>query len=396
MMMESPQQHQGVATMTNDSGFSRDSVIARAKAIILTPQEEWPLIEAEQRSMSEIFLRYSMPIAAIGPVASFLGGQIFGYGMFGISYNPGLATGLSMAVMSYVMALAGIIILTLIVDFLAPRFNGTSDRLSAFKLVAYSMTAAALAGIFGIVPSLAWLGILGLYSLYLFYTGAAPMMKVPGEKAVVFTVVTFVCAIVFYLVTAAVLGAMGNMIGMRPGIPSAGEMSGTVNVPGVGAVDVGRMQAAAGEAEAAMKRKAVDIAVLQAMLPASIAGFSRSSIESTALGVGGSQAQGRYERDGQSFALSVTDMAALGAMASLGAAVGVQSNREDADGYERTRTIDGELVTEKWNRTRKSGEYGTTVASRFMVKAEGTADDIAVLKGAVDSIDSGKLRSLAD
>jgi hypothetical protein len=298
MMMESPQQHQGVATMTNDSGFSRDSVIARAKAIILTPQEEWPLIEAEQRSMSEIFLRYSMPIAAIGPVASFLGGQIFGYGMFGISYNPGLATGLSMAVMSYVMALAGIVVLTLIVDFLAPRFNGTSDRPSAFKLVAYSMTAAALVGIFGIVPSLAWLGILGLYSLYLFYTGAAPMMKVPGEKAVVFTVVTFVCAIVFYLVAAAVLGAMGNMIGMRPGIPSAGEMSGTVNVPGVGAVDVGKMQAAAGEAEAAMKRKAVDIAVLQAMLPASIAGFSRSSIESTALGVGGSHAQGRYERNG--------------------------------------------------------------------------------------------------
>lgn len=207
--------------MTNDSGFSRESIISRAKAIITNPTAEWPRIEAEHRSVSDIFIRYSIPLAAIGPAAGFLGGQIFGYGMFGISYRPGLVTGLSMAVLSLVLSLTGIIVLTLIVELLSPKFGGTADRQSAFKLVAYSMTAAALAGIFGIIPALAWLGIVGLYSFYLFYTGITSMLKVPSEKAVMFTVATFVCAMIFYLVAGAVIGSMGNMFGMRPGIPSA-------------------------------------------------------------------------------------------------------------------------------------------------------------------------------
>lgn len=208
--------------MTEDSGFSRDSTIARAKAIIATPREEWPRIDAERQSISEIFTRYSMPLAAIGPVASFLGGQVFGYGTFGISYRPGLVAGLSLAVMSYAMALVGIFVLTLIVEFLAPRFQGTASRLSAFKLVAYSMTAAALAGIFGIIPAFAWLGIVGLYSVYLFYTGVTPIMKVPAEKAVIFSVVTFICAMAFWLLAGAIIGTMADMLGMRPGIPGAG------------------------------------------------------------------------------------------------------------------------------------------------------------------------------
>lgn len=216
--------------MTKDSGFSRDSIIARAKAIMMTPQEEWPRIEMEQQSIGEIFTRYSMPLAAIGPVAGFLGGQIFGYGMFGISYRPGLVAALSMAAMSYVMALAGIVVLTLIVEFLAPRFHGTASRLSAFKLVAYSMTAAALAGIFGIIPSLAWLGIVGLYSLYLFYTGVTPILKVPAEKAVIFTIIAFVGALIFWLLAGAIVGSMGSMLGMRPGIPSAADTPRTVHV----------------------------------------------------------------------------------------------------------------------------------------------------------------------
>lgn len=384
--------------MTDDSGFSRDSIVARAKAIITTPIGEWPNIEAEQRSISDIFIRYSVPLAAIGPIATFLGGQIFGYGMFGISYRPGLLPGLSMAILSFVMALVGIIVLTLIVDFLAPKFGGTANRLNAFKLVAYSMTAAALAGVFGIIPAIAWLGLVGLYSLYLFYTGVAPMMKVPVEKTALFCVVTFVCAIVLYLVAGAVIASLSGMFGMRPGIPSAGDVSGTVTVPGMGSVDVGKMQQAAQRAEDQIKGgagKSVDSSALQAMLPAAIAGFSRTSTESASLGSVGGHAEGRYEKGSQHFELSVTDMSALGALASMGAAMGVKSNREDADGYERTQTINGEFVTEKWNRTDKSGEYGTTIASRFMVKAEGTVDDIAILKDAVGMIDAGSLRSLA-
>ena len=75
--------------------------------------------------------------------------------------------------------------------------------------------------------------------------------------------------------------------------------------------------------------------------------------------------------------------------------MGVEQNREDADGYERTRTVDGKIQTEKWNNKRSKGSYGTQVAGRFMVEADGEAGSIDELKAIVTGIDAGKLEALA-
>jgi hypothetical protein len=222
-------------------------------------------------------------------------------------------------------------------------------------------------------------------------------LNIPAAKALTFTIVTVLCAIVLSFVVGAVVASVTGIFSHPPLMSGdAGTLSGSVNVPGVGTVDVAKMQAAASKAEAAAKTggKAADAAALQALLPPTIAGFKRTSVESAALGQAGSNAEGRYEKDGQSFSLTVTDMSAMGALASMGAAMGVTSNKEDADGYERTQTVDGRIVSEKWNKTDKNGEYGTTLADRFMVKAEGQVDDIETLKSAVGSIDAGTLSAL--
>lgn len=211
--------------MTDEGGFTRDSIIARAKAIIMRPREEWPRIDSEPASIGQIFTGYVMPLAAIGPVAMLLGSQIFGYGAFGIRYRPGLVDSLSMAVASYVITLVGIMVMTVVVSFLGPKFGGTDDRLSAFKLVAYSMTAAALAGIFSLIPALSWLGIVGLYSLYLLHAGATPVMKVPAAKAMTFTIVTVLCVAVLYLVAGAIIGTIAGITGMRPAMPPMDPMA---------------------------------------------------------------------------------------------------------------------------------------------------------------------------
>ncbi len=48
------------------------------------------------------------------------------------------------------------------------------------------MTASYLSGIFGLVPALAISGIVGPYSLYLFYVGATPVLAVSEDKAIGF------------------------------------------------------------------------------------------------------------------------------------------------------------------------------------------------------------------
>ena len=64
------------------------------------------------------------------------------------------------------------------------------------------------------------------------------------------------------------------------------------------------------------------------------------------------------------------DIAGLGAVAGIAGAMGVEQNREDADGYERTRTVDGAIQTEKWNKTNQSGSFGTQTVGRPRMSAK--------------------------
>src|SRR5688572_30293998 len=157
-------------------------LVERAKAILLKPKEEWPRIAADPSTPGDVVTRYAIPLIAIGPVASFIGGQLFGYSTWFVSYRPGLMAGLSSAVGSFVMSLIVLLAVTFIAELLAPKFGGEANRRQALKWVAYGATASWVGAIFGLIPSLAGLGMLaGLYSLYLFYVGASPVMKVPED-----------------------------------------------------------------------------------------------------------------------------------------------------------------------------------------------------------------------
>jgi len=375
------------------AGGTPPSLVERAKAIILKPKTEWLVIDRETVPSGDIFTRYAVPLAAIGPVATFIGSQVFGYGVFGSS----LMGSLSMAISGFVLSLIGLFIVSFIADKLAPKFGGVASSRNAFKLVAYSMTASWLAGIFNLVPALGFLAILGLYSFYLFYVGAAPLMKVPAEKALTYTIVTVLCVIVIYITIWAITASVGRMVGVSM-TPSVGSMSssedGALSIPGVGTIDTGKLEQAARDMEAAQNREAVAPADLQALLPESIGGYQRMSVSSAKAGPS-SQAEGAYEANEKRFTLKVADMAAMGAMAGMAGALGMESSREDGDSYERTNTVDGNLVIEKWDRASERGSFATVVGKRFMVEADGDAGSIDELKAAVASIDMGRLASLA-
>ncbi len=392
-----------------DLPASDAAIIARAKAILLKPAEEWPRIAAEPSSTNEIFLRYVVPLAAIGPICRFLRGQLFGWGAFGISFRPGLLGGLTELVVSYVLTLVGVFVLALIADALAPKFAGQSNRVNATKLIAYGATASFVAGVFSLIPGLGILALLGLYSFYLFYLGAEPVMRVPHDKALAYTAVTLLCAVVLSFVVSAVtvpvLGLFGGgaLVGGLAGggsLVGGGDVSGKLVLPGGGAVDVSQINKAAAQLQTgqvqAGKKPAIDPSVLQGLLPASVGGYQRTAIESSAMGAMGSVADGTYNSGNQSYHLKVTDMAAMGALAGIGAAMGVQESKQDADGYEKTGTVDGHLQSEAWHKGSSSGKFGVIVGNRFSIDAEGSAVSIDDLKAAVATIDQGRLTSLAN
>ncbi|WP_293882779.1 Yip1 family protein [Sphingomonas sp.] len=385
----------------------QNALVDRAKAILLTPKTEWPVIDAESITVAEIFKSYVLPLAAIGPVAQLVGSTVFGYGVVGFSYRPTLAAAIGTAIVGYVFALIGVYLLALIIDYLAPQFGAAKNRTQAFKLAAYASTAAWVTGIFGLLPALTFLALLGgIYSLYLLYLGLPVLMKVTAEKLVPYFAVIIVVAIVIRLVLLALTVPLIGTFAMAGGASAVDTASGTVTIPGGGSVDLDRMQAASKRMEASaaamqngQAKPPTAPALLQALLPATLpGGFTRTSLESASAGsggLGGSNAKGEYTSGDQIVRLEVTDMGALGGLAALGGAMNIESTKQSASGYEKTGKVDGRLTTEKWDAAGKSGTYNTIVADRFMVEASGTAPSIDVFKSAVAAINIAQIEALA-
>jgi hypothetical protein len=135
------------------------------------------------------------------------------------TFRMPFVAGLSMAIVSFVMALVGVFVIALVIDTLAPNFGGEKNQGQALKVAAYSFTPAWLAGVLNLIPMLGVLVLLAsLYGLYLLYLGLPVLMKAPEDKAVPYTAVVVVCAIVVSLVIGAVAGIFGGMGGAHYGM----------------------------------------------------------------------------------------------------------------------------------------------------------------------------------
>lgn len=206
--------------MTAQPAENTPSIIERAKSIILHPTTEWPRIAAEDTTTREVMTGYVVPLALIGPVCGTIGTLVFGAGVLGTGplvevYRPSPLSAVIGAVVAFALTLISFLVLTLIADWLSPRFGGQNRSEAAFKLVAYSATPALLAGVFSLVPHLNILGIVAFYGLYLIYTGATPMLGLPKDKAAGYTAVLVLLAFLLNLgVAAAVAANMALLAGM--------------------------------------------------------------------------------------------------------------------------------------------------------------------------------------
>lgn len=146
--------------------------------------------------------------------------------------------------------------------------------------------------------------------------------------------------------------------------------------------------------------EAVDFRELKALLPDELGGMPRKSAEgqkSGAMGFTLSMAEARYEKEGGGrIKLTITDAGAVAGMAAMAmyAWAGMEIDKEDENGYEKTTTIKGYRGYEKYNKSSNSSELSLIVANRFIVQLDG--DDVSVddLKSALDKVDFGKLEGM--
>lgn len=179
------------------------NLVERAKNILITPKTEWEVIKNEETSSSQIITGYVIPLALIPTIA-----LIVGWGVVGVIFTS-FKYGLIMGVITFLNAVIGVIISSIIIDALAPSFGSQKNLNKSFQLVAFSMTPGWIAGIFNLLPTLGWLAsIAGLYGLYLLYLGLSPLKETPEDKKVGYLVVSIIVIILLYFILAAILGSI--------------------------------------------------------------------------------------------------------------------------------------------------------------------------------------------
>lgn len=408
-------------------------LMARVQAILTSPKTEWPVIAAEQSTTKDLYIGYILLLAAIGPITGFFKMSVLGMHvpLMG-TYRMGIGASLSNMLFSYVLILAGVYLVALIVNMLAPSFGGRKDQDQALKTVAYAYTAAWIAGLAQLLP---WVGMLillagSVYSVYLLYLGLPVTMKCPQEKAVGYTGVAILVAIILSFAITAVVGGITGGMGMMGGMSSS-----QMNMPSEGGFDkdspggkveawTKKMEEAGKGMEEAQKsgdpeqqKQAMEKMMASAMggdgkvetlaperikafLPETLAGRPRSAVSAERTGAMGFQistAEASYEdNSGSGFRVEITDMGLAKGVMALAGWVGVEKESVTETGYEKTYKNGKNIVHEQWDKQASSGEYSIIVGERFTVKVSGGAADINALKDAAGSIDLQGLAALKD
>ncbi len=393
----------------------------RIKDILLQPQSEWQAIEIERTTRADLCRRYVAPLAAIGPVASFIGFSLIGVGIpLAGQYRMPLGIGLTSALVAFLMSLAGVFLIALIINALAPAFSGRKDAMQAFKLAVYASTPAWLGGVFQLLPALAVLAIAAsLYALYLLYLGLPVLMKAPQEKALGYTVVVVVCAIVIYAVIGAATASVGRL-GVTPRIAGSAAVSDDASAAlgELGAAvdaaarkmeqaqqsgDISAQVAAGSEMMNALVGGAqfdpVDHLQLKAMIPEALGSFKRIRLGSetdTTMGTKIAHASAAFGDEGhyREIRLSITDTAGSRGVAMLAAWATEEQESETESGYAKTGKVGNRVIHEEYDRSAQQGSYSVLIAKRFMVEARGHGIEVDALHQAVAKIDLDKLEAL--
>ena len=368
-------------------------IFSRIKAILSTPQTEWPVIAAEPDTVGGLFRNYICIVAALPVIAYFIRGSLIGHGGWGMHIHTPLGLGLLGLILHYLLTLVVVYLVALIVNAFAPSFGGSKDSVQALKTVAYAWTAGWVAGIAIIIPWLGWLvAIAGvIYGIYLLYLGLPHTMRCPPERAGGYTAVIVIIGIVLSWIVGLIM----------TGIIGTAALTGA-SMAGIHATRSDDSTAIVDADNTLGKTVAVSLSpeTLRGFLPEELDGMKRSDFNAQRSGAMGMQISTAYANysDGKdrNIKIELADTGNMRGMMAMASAVAHSTEQQSDHGYEKTYTDHDRLVHEAWNSQTKTGEYGVIVASRFSVKASGTGASMDDLKRAVNDMDLDKLAALKD
>lgn len=347
--------------------------LRRVANLLIAPAAEWTIIDREEVAPTRLALTYVAPLALIPTAAIIVALALLGVQAGGqLHLAPLLGVSIS-AFLFFVLTIGAVFLFALVVDWLAPRFGGARNYRQAFKVSAYSITAAMVAGILAMAPALQIFALLGAtYSLYLLFLGAPRLMHPPEKSAVNFSIVTTLAAIVLALAVGliAMLAAApsGNLF---PGMPRLSVFDAVA--PAASNAPASTSTTSPGILSPGAPGKVLG-ADLRGAAPEALVGVNRVSVGFERQGLPGQRTirlEAEYRAGPKHLSLQIVYSPSIAQAIGFGGPATSEYARETADGYSRRVRIDGAIITSEWDVASKTGSYARLAEDRLYVRVSG-------------------------
>lgn len=184
-------------------------VIKHIIGLFTDPVREWKRLHDEECTVGKCFATHTLFLAAIPPVAGFIGTTQFGW-QIGATEPVKLSveSAATIAVLYYFALLVAVLSVGALIKWMGDTYGANATMPRAIVLASYTATPLFLIGIFQLYPVL-WLNmVLGLpalaYSVYLLYSGLPIMMEVPPERGFLYASAVLAVGLVVLVASLAV------------------------------------------------------------------------------------------------------------------------------------------------------------------------------------------------
>jgi hypothetical protein len=360
------------------------NLFARVKNILHKPKHFWVIVAFEKTSLSGLYIHYLMILAAIPAICGFIGMSQIGVGGFSSLIKVPFMFALLVMFISYAINLSMIYVVALVINGLAPGFDGQKDLLRAFKLSAYASTPALLGGLFGLIPMLSFMSLLcWLYTIYLIYIGLPVLMKIPGEKSLAYSLLIFPVSIASSAMMYGSFSLASSLF--APNFSHLSQESGAYIVLQAPSADLKvtpakQIDEAQVKSEGLQTIKEPDMFPIPAeslkdFLPEQLWPFARTSMEvsTTTARISASIAKAEYEAGHQKMTLTITDIGGFSGET-------LPRNKESETTVEKTWQDNGRIMYQKFEKDGSRAELQITLKSGTTVLLSGSRISADFLK----------------
>ncbi len=166
--------------------------IQHMMGMLYHPKTEWNQIRDEHYSVSHIFLQQVSMLSAIPAIAMFIGTTQVGWSINGTDFvKLGVMSALPAAIAFYFAMWVGVAFISYCIHWMEKTYGGSISFEDCVSLATYTATPLFLSGLAALYPLLWFCVSVGLvavcYSVYLLYTGVPVIMKIPEDRAFMFS-----------------------------------------------------------------------------------------------------------------------------------------------------------------------------------------------------------------